>query len=407
MRLHTSHAFGSSVLATIFFLAPGIRANPTPLEDFPSASQIWLCYVKGSLAPTKEEAIISEGAGTIRILKENNSFVEKGQNFAVFRPELLELEYESLILERTLLTTGTKEARLEQEESLMQLEGQKTEIHTQLQELEAAIGEEEVRRDPKLRQRLQEAIAIIREQIERLDAHLEIQKAKASDGLEIQKLNLEHERREQDFKATKNRAESSAPFSGYFTLSEDLAAEHGEKKAPYEFWIESAETIGRITDKSSYEVELLQFPTILNQVPLEQLVLELQTTAAEPPLTALFLESRSLSLSGAGGRGERALIFQVRPAERKRAEEIAGSTPLGQVFLELPPGCHLVPKADLMRLLDGKEKQSGGWAGFARSIWPDAELVATGHLHLALRKNDPDQTSESMETPQPKPASDR
>lgn len=407
MRLYTSHASGSLVLSTIFFLAPEIQANPTSLEDFPSASQIWLCYVKGSLAPTKEKVIISEGSGTIRILKENNSVVEKGQNFAIFRPELLELEHESLILERTLLSTGIKKARLEQEESLMQLEGQKAEIQTELQELEAAMGEEEVLRDPKLKQLLHESIAIIREQIKRLDTHLEIQKAKVSDGLETQKLNLEHERREQEFKATKNRVENRAPFSGYFTLSEDLAAEHGEKKAPYEFWIESAETIGRITDKSSYEVVLLQFPTIVNQVPLEQLVLELQTTAAEPPLTAIFLESKSLSLSGAGGLGERALIFQVRPADRKRAEEIAGSTPLGQIFLELPSGCHLVPKADLIRLLDGKEKQSGGWAEFARSIWPDAELVATGHLHLALRKNDPDQTSESIETPKPKPTSDR
>lgn len=402
MRNRQSHVFGSFFLSAIFLLAPQVRAaEPTSFEDFPVASRIWLCYAKGSLAPTKEEALISEGAGTIRILKDNNAPVEKGECFAIFRPEQLELEHESLLLEEALLATSIKKAMLGEGESLRQLQAQKAEIQTELQELEAASGEEEVRLDPALRQRLQEAIAIIHEQVKTLDALLEIEKSKATDGLEIQKLNLEQKRREQEFTATKNKAENRAPFSGFFSLSEELATEHGEKETPYEFWIESAEMIGHVTDNSSYEVTLMEYPPILNQVPLEQLVFEMQAADAESPLTAMFHEPRIISLSGIGGRGERALVFRVRPAERKRAELLAGSTPLGQVFLELPAGCHIVPKADLIRILDGKETQSGGWAAYARAVWPDAELVVTGHLHLALRKIDPDQT------PQPKPTSDR
>ena len=406
MRLLSSHTLTFSLISCL--MAPGglAKAEPTPLQDFPSASQLWLCHVKGALTAAKREAVLSEGAGTLRILKDHHAAVEKGEVFAIFKPQEIQLERESLQLEKTLFSSKIKEARLDQQEVFLALQSKKAEAQAELLELEAIANEEEVLRDAKLKQRLEEAATATREKIARLEARLALQQASIAEETQIQKLKLDQRRREQDFENSERSAERRAPFAGFFTLSDDLAAEHGQKKAPFEFWVGSTELIGDVTDSSSYEIVLAQYPPILNQVPLEQLILQFQAGSGEDPIQAGFLESRSLAQSGIGGREQRILVFRIGEADRKRAAALAGSTPFGQVFLELPEGCHLVPKVDLMGLLGGKEKQAGGWSAFARSIWPDVELIAAGHLHLALRKKLPDDAAQNP-APESKPSPER
>jgi|AntRauTorckE6833_2_1112554.scaffolds.fasta_scaffold05612_2 hypothetical protein len=403
MRFFPSHISGVFLTSGLLLLAPPAQAEAPRLQEFPSASQLWLCYVKGQLGAAKQKAILSDGAGTLRILREHGGAVEKDEVFAISRPEKLELQRESLLLEKILLASKIKETRLDEEEAFLALEVKKAEAQAELFELEAVADEEEVRQDTKLKERLEEAIKTTREKIVRLDARLALQQKNTVEETQIQKLNLEYRQSDQEFESARLSAERRSPFVGFFTFSEELAAEHGDKEAPFEIWVENTELIGHVIDNSSYEVILADFPPILNQMPLEKLVLQFDVASEEEPISARFLETRSLSISGIGGRGKQILVFRISKADRKRVAPLTGSTPLGQVYLELPEGCHLVPKADLMKLVDEGEHPAGGWSVIASSIWPDVELFAVGHLDLALRKKekpDPDSSSDSKPAPQ-------
>ncbi len=374
-------------------------AGPTQLQDFPEATKLWLSHVQGGLGPTKQEAFISEGSGTLRILKNHGETVKKSEVYAIFRPENLELEQRSVASERTLLSSKIEEARTAREEKLIASETQVAEIKAVLQDLKAASQVQQVKSDPILREQLQSSISDKKEQLARLETRLKTQSDPKIIDSEVEQLKIAHERIELEFvNATKN-AEKRALFDGAFLLSTEMVAEHGSKKAPYDIWVEPTQLVGRTIDDSSYEISIAQYPAILNQSRLESLAMEIPIRANEPPITAKYLETKNVPKTGRGGNEERVLIFQINPADRERAAPLAGTTSLGQIYQTLPPGCHLVPKTKIAELIGNKEKQTGGWSTYVDAIWPDCELVASGHLHLAIRLKN----SESAK-PQPKPS---
>lgn len=376
----------SLALASVLACASAPAAGTMTPEDFPRSGRLWLCHVKGALAATKQVPVVMGGSGRLRMLIPNDASLEKGQVFAVQQPDRVELEREALALEKFMLRSKIEETRLELENKLLIMESQKTEAEAELQELNGAFSLPEVRENPEFRKKIAESIATAEEKIKRYGMRMEILAESIEEEAEVSKLKLEFRRRELEFENMKRNAEQHALFHGSFAMTDEMQREHGEKTAPYEFWVDGGALIGHVTDDSSYEVTLTEYPPILNRTPLDQLVLEIHGNASDPPLTARFLEARNESQLGIGARGEKVLIFQIRGDDRKRAQSLAGTTSFGQIFQQLPGDCHIVPKTDLMRLLDGKEKPpEGGWVSIARVVWPEAQLVAVGHRDLAFK----------------------
>lgn len=373
-------------LASVLVCASAPADETKTLEDFPRSDRLWLCHVKGALAATKQVPIVMGGSGRLRMLVPNDASLEKGQVFAVFQPDRLELEREALALEKFMLRSRIEETRLELENRLLIMESQKAEAEAELQELKAAFSLPEVKTNPAFRKKIGESIVTAEEKIKRFGMRMEVLVESIKEEAEVSKLKLDFRRREYEFGNMKRDAEKHTLFKGSFTMTDEIEKEHGEKPVPYEFWVDGGALIGHVTDDSSYEVTLTEYPPILNRSPLDQLVMEIQGSASDSPLSAHFLEARNESQLGIGARAEKILIFQIHGDDRKRAQALAGSTSFGQIFQQLPGDCYIVPKTDLMRLLDGKEKPAkGGWATIVRAVWPEAQLVAEGYRDLAFK----------------------
>ena len=357
-----------------------------PLEDFPSVNRIWLCHVKGNLAATKQTPVMANGSGWFRILTPEGASLKKDEVFAVFRPERLELERKSLTLEKSALQSAIEEARLEQQDRHLVLESQKNEAEAELQELNAALTLPKLGKNPEFKKKIDDSITAMRHKIERYEKRIALLQESIENDAEVNQLKLDFQRQQQNFEVMERTAEQRAPFAGSFALTAGLREENKGKTLPFEFWVNSAELIGHVTDDSSYDVTLIDYPSIINRSPLENLQMEVHVDSSSPPLVADFLESRNEGRTGVGARAEKVLIFRIQNSSRDRAQVLAGTTSFGQIFQQLPGDCHIVPKAKLMDALESLPQSSkGGLEAIVRSVWPEAELVAVGHRELAIK----------------------
>lgn len=380
------------ILPLVLVCAP---ARPTqakfenkPLEDFPHADRIWLCHVKGSLAATQEVPITATGSGRLRMLVQDGESLEKNEVFAVFRPEHLEIERKSLALERAKLQSALVEGRLEQHDKQLALAGQKSEAEAELQELNAALTLPNIGRNRDFKRKIEDSITAVQQKISRLEKRISLLEQEIADDTATTKLKLEFQRLEQNFEVMERTAEQRAPFAGSFAFTAKLGQENKGKPTPFELWTNSAELIGHITDDSSYNFTLIDYPPVLNRAPLDKLLLEIQADPSDPPIMASFLETRNEGRMGIGGSQEKVLIFRIQDSCRNNAQPLAGTTNFGQIFQQLPDACHIVTKSHLITALENRQKPTkGGWEAMARAVWPEATLVAIGNRELAFKRH--------------------
>lgn len=359
--------------------------EPAPLNSFPTAKRLWLCHINGEMNASRLEEAQSQGIGKLRILAADNAQVHKDEIYAVFRPEQLELELESLDLEKKFLAKKISETRMAHEETILGLEAKKAEAQMSLQEFKTALELPEVINDSELKKGVELGLEKSKESLERIEERLRILSDPAILNAEIRQLEIDYRKLELEHQNARHLAEFRAPFDGRLSLGPEIMEEHGEKETPFDTWIRSGEQIARITDNSSYQVVINSYPALLNHTPKTDLVLELKASNGEKPLTARFLEIRKDPVARPGNGGRQALVFQIVSADYDRAETMTGTSANGRMYQELPGKCHIVSKSKMVKLLGDRKRKPGGWDEFAKSIWPEVELVAVGHLEIALR----------------------
>lgn len=273
----------------------------------------------------------------------------------------------------------------EESEELQRLEEKLEELIEQDRLLlEAFSNEQESQLLPSgLDERVQTGLSKLKAETDRVRALIDPENRQTTKDLAEKEQALQLERKRLSLIAVEKRSQIKAPFEGMLDLSteiKELLLESRESNGL--IWLPPGTGIGLIADRRSYIVRIPAEGTPLGSIPQDKAKIML-TSKEEGKLVMADLLSVKQEQDGA--RASEIFEFKVSKEDAQSLSVIGQQKIMAHLFRTFDHPCRVIPKRDIA-FEDTSVLQSGGWQMLVRKLWPEAELIAVGPQHLAVRK---------------------
>lgn len=326
---------------------------------------------------------VSNGSITL-YTKTREAFTPKNTLFAAFDQQQLQAEKRNIEIaqqtleleERWALTMERPQQRLKAEKEVDEAK-RKLELlrlvmeDPDLKALTAEFGDGNVdAADALTLARAQEEFSILEAQLAAIKGE-----GLGTFDLKLESKRLEFENRKAEFERKCERANSKTDFDGFLQISHSFSL--NDEVDVYQ--VSQGQEIATLRDLSQLQlVVTISHPAWL-QLPkerLEAIVYNAQGKAFTAPYCDHRVEQR-------GSTEVRHYCFMLPQEDAEQARALMGSSPQVDLWFTPEAPVYKVPKTDVA--LHARGLASGRrWDEIVRSLWPGAQLVAEGQLHLAI-----------------------
>jgi hypothetical protein len=340
-----------------------------PLASYPLADRVWLGTFGGEVEVNPLSELPVTRTGEIRLLANDGMEVKEGAAVALADAEKIQQSADQLALDESALPVKLKTAEWSHQEKTAGLE-------RQLEELEARIAK--LTLSPKERQLLGEDLTLrLAEEGRKLQGQLATMHEKLAPEFRAEELRIEQQQLRQDIERKRaehlelvRSMEITAPHDGVF---------HALKSGK----VRASEIIGTVERRGKAAVTLqLLDPELRSETP------ESLAIAVSSPTGEIF--------TGKFSHIERVPGIRLGPAVYHFTLDVSQSTPLRDdlsgdrmvtLYKLLGRQTRIVAKVDFL-FSHAAEIQQLGWAGFLRSVWPDARVIHVGPRSIALAEHE-------------------
>lgn len=370
-------AFFKCAIAT---LALNVSTSATPkLEDFPSASKIWIGAENSHFSLANSKEYTAQGDYKMALISSNEAGLKEGDHWATINPAQYQLESESLAIEERDINLQIDMLEDSDSAKLLSLEADHSEIETKIDKLNHAINSSGF--EDAVLTRLKKARERLSVQKLRIESKFEKDSYLDESILKEEQLRLSLKKKKRAFQTLERNSILKAPFSGKLEI---LLAESSIQKLHNgeTIWLPSNTPYARIVDNSQINLQLI--PTnILIQHPgsKENLSILVHTGSSNSLIRAHFHKEKYDSSSAT----KKKWIFNIKKEDIQIASSLIDSQFVAHVFLEFDKPAILVNKNDIAALYP-TVLQKSGWSGVIKKIWPTANIIAIAPQAIAIRK---------------------
>jgi len=350
------------------------------LSSYPSLDRIWMGLEEGSIRPAAYSQVRSMTSDLVVIHAKDGDTLEKLQHWATIDPEQLDLDRQSLELEKKAVEKKLEESRQTANETQIRSRLELAEAERRRMELAAAAEDPQI--STALKNRISSALKEIDEQMVTLRDKTNPEKIEGYLDLEAQEGNVQIERKLKTLTALEKRSKLTAPFSGELrltdTIKERLAASTLPDRA---IWVDSNEHIATIVDDQAYEISVLATSPLLSQIPKENLLVFLQESQTGRLISGSYTRTDEID---SGAEIVQNYIFSIPGDTVDSARHSMGQRSLVHVYRKFPEKYFLVQKRDIA-FSNPEVLESSGWVGLVMHLWPGSEVVQVGPQTIAVK----------------------
>jgi len=374
-------SFNTVINGIVILILPSLMtgllsAQPT-LSSLPKVSRIWVGTEKALVTSAQFKEFYALGDGKIEMLVKDGQWLKKGQHWATLDPESLQLERETLALEKE-----KNEQRFIEFEELLdnKLDGFKKalgELRTQDADLLLLAEQKEV--TPVIRKKIIAAQKEIKEREKKLLSKISPENIALKSELKKRELDLLIRKKEKMLSQSIRKSELKAPFSGRidFILKE-------LKKSEGATWVGAGARFATLVDDRRYSLEVTPSGFGNYSGSLDSLEIMLSPDGEGFAITGKFERLEKVQISN---RSFEKWVFLVDENYSDQAAKSMGLTRIAHLFKKLDKPAHVVMKKELFSENPELLKKEG-WAGLVKYLWPNAQIVFIGPQAIALSPKD-------------------
>ena len=378
-----------TVLLALFLFSPLLASaeNLAELSSYQKVDRLWMGLAEGIIEPKALETVQAPIEGYYLFEARDGDWLKKEQHWLTIEPNKLELEKQELELEGQKLKEAERLAELEEVEELQRLEEQLEEIEEQQRLLLAAVSNQEESEflPQNLGERVRKAFEKLDVEAERIRDLTSTETREATKTLTKKEQALQLERKRLTLIATEKRSKIKAPFDGMLTLSNEVKEQllkPGETSGL--IWLRPGTAIGLIADRRSYLVRVPSEGTVLDTIPEEDVKILITNREEGKLVMANFLQINQEQI---GTQTSEIFEFEITKEDAQDLTVASQKKIIANIFRTFKEPCRVIPKRDIA-FEDSAILQSGGWKLLVNKLYPEAELIAVGPQHLAVRKKE-------------------
>ena len=377
--------FGRVVVTLFLFSSPLTSAEKlAELTSYPEVERLWLGLAEAVIEPRALETVQAQLEGYYLFQARDGDWLEKGQLWLKIEPNKLELEKRELELGEQKSKEAERLAELEESEELVRLEEQLEEVVENRRLLiEAATIQEESDLLPQnLEDRVRIGLDKLDREAQRIRNLMSSETRQATKDLTEKEQALQLERQRLALIATEKRSLIKANFAGMLSLSTEVKQrllDAGDTSGLV--WLPPGTGIGLIADRTSYVVRVPSEGTLLDTIPENNVKVMIASREDGVLVMADLIE---VSQEQKGAQAVEVYEFEISKEDAKKLSVSSQKKTIANIFRTFEKPCRVIPKRDIA-FEDSTTLQSGGWKTLVEKLYPEAELIAVGPQHLAVR----------------------
>ena len=353
-------------------------------NQYSQSSEMHLDSIAVDIQPKESYDVQSEGAGTITFeIDEKNTTVNKDQLIARMDVDELEEQERRLQIQLTKTEISTMKA------DTLDLPAKKKKAKKELEEARDRVELLKLMLDnPSTKEYSNELFGgnlgdIDDNAIAEAEAELSFAEQQSAFAEDFEEKLLLGEREIQEMDTNKNKrnleeakekALYKAPFDGELRLEVNYV--EGQKK----YTVTPRETIATINNYDEIHANLKVSNAEWISLDPTKLYLQLK----DKNNTVMEFKDDRIEKDERTRKEERKYIFSIPLEENTKLKRLTGTQMRSTLIYRLPEQCYIVPKYDISLYSLGKTK-SLIWSDVVKTLWPEAELHAVGHKHLAIK----------------------
>jgi len=352
------------------------------LESYPEVNRIWMGLEEGSIRPAAYQKVRSIMDGYLSLQAKDGQLLKKGELWAVFDLEQIEIERSNLDLEEEKLELQLRKDSEDFREAHISLQLELHEAESKRQALLDASENPSIPTD--LRKRAGEAIL-------KMDERLDLLRQKAAPETMDRELKIKETegrllitRQRKQFLALEKRSRLIAEFDGELRLSNTIKKAIEEKKdaegADALIWVASNQHIATIVNDDKFEIVVTAASPLLSQIQREELLVYLQEPRTGRLIAGDYARTDEVDT---GGEILQKFVFTIQDDSIEDARHSSGQRGLVHIYRKFQQPVRLIHKKDIA-FAAADILATSGWDGLVRNLWPGSTVIQVGPQTIAV-----------------------